>query len=215
MIFLLTSLQKVSSSLTLRHDICVIRLPSPHHAGIFSSHIITRRREERKKSVLYLPCRRQKARTLKYTPRISFRDFGQESQSNRTCGKSQNESFQSGAGILQNIMDVTVCTTERNMLQTVCSLLQKEISYERPTLGLRFLIYKAVGKIFKTTGFFYERKSYAETPKLIERETLWLKHRVGKHHQGPHLESSLFLALSCLWGTCLRSSPRHSVTTTG
>ncbi|XP_034886055.1 uncharacterized protein LOC118027043 isoform X2 [Mirounga leonina] len=107
MIFLLTSLQKVSSSLTLRHDICVIRLPSPHHAGIFSSHIITRRREERKKSVLYLPCRRQKARTLKYTPRISFRDFGQESQSNRTCGKSQNENKSSRKNHEKNAGDIS------------------------------------------------------------------------------------------------------------
>lgn len=91
----------------------------------------------------------------------------------------------------------------------------RKISYKRSPLNLRFLIFKAVCKIFKAVGFFYKRKSYAEPPKLIELETPRLKHRVGKYHQESQLESSLFLPLSCLWGTCLRSIPRHRVTTIG
>ena len=36
-------LAEVNSSLTLRHNTCVINLSSSHHVGILSSHIITRR----------------------------------------------------------------------------------------------------------------------------------------------------------------------------
>ena len=35
--------QKIKSSLTLRHNACITHLPSFYHAGISSSHIITRR----------------------------------------------------------------------------------------------------------------------------------------------------------------------------
>lgn len=51
--------------------------------------------------------------------------------------------------------------------------------------------------------------------KLTKMETLWLKSRDGMHRQEPHPRVPLAQLLSSLWGTCIRSSPRHSVTTTG
>ncbi|XP_008683124.2 uncharacterized protein LOC103657472 [Ursus maritimus] len=44
MILLQTNYQKVSCSLMLRHQACVIHLTSSHHIDILTSHIMTRRR---------------------------------------------------------------------------------------------------------------------------------------------------------------------------
>lgn len=46
----LTYPHMVRSSLTLRHDACILSLTSPHHVGIWSSHVITRRRGSTVKS---------------------------------------------------------------------------------------------------------------------------------------------------------------------